>query len=1009
MNRYKQHSIHFLKHITIALIIALAAIGITSCSTDDNTIIDLPNESTAVLFHTVVDKDIQTRGASMDNDVLKNEGFGVLAYYTQNSAWTAAAATATPNFMHNQKISWSTANSLWDYSPIKYWPNNTNDKVSFFAYAPFETSPTNGATKGIKLPTNTATGTPSIDFSINGSITNQVDLVYASAKDKNREVVDFQFKHALSRIGFSAKTSSDYGDTKIKVTSLSIKGKVYPSATFTFDNLSNDGSWGSYATPVAAGITYAPNIIELSTTAQQINNDDQYIMIIPQEFEGANKITIETTYTIDGVLPGIISEQEIDFNFEQGKAYNITLNISLSQIEITVEVSDWNNVNLELAVQDGQHKLGVSQGEFTFFRNQRSYENELVVTTNYPQGWKVNKIVDALGNDINTATNSTSGWLAISPNVGPKDASTPTTLSLKRNESNTTRTGFIHLSAGRLNYVVKINQLAQSNFGLSITDATDKPISILDFVSKKGVRPDMQQFNLEWAPVASSLFYNITPMSANAFSFGTGYDVIPASGSLLDALGTKTYSIRPPAITSADLVSDPFLVRNSILLYTISNGAETLNEALILSQHAYNMVPVVEDLFMMDGNQKSFNVRSNTPFTVTVKSNPNNVISLITTSGPSNTSEAGTPVYFNIINDMTNPTLFQRDVVVTIKSPQGHFDDYDVTLNCISRQLESNSYIVKPNSTKIFIPVSRANKSVLGNQLVAGNAFTAELVWTDNANRIAANSNIKSIATSGTGPTGYLVVEPGSGVGNAVVAIRFGGKILWSWHIWVADFTPTGSIGTSMDRNLGAITNTAGANTTKGMFYQWGRKDPFPGSTSINANTETPLYNASGNTTISKIATPNTTAQFHNIGNAVANPATFYQGRSNNDDDWFSSANNTHNNALWGSGGAKTVYDPCPVGWRVPELSVWSGFNNTSFKWNNNNKGSTIGGIFYPGAGCRIANGNIDDVGGHGYYWSATIDTAQNERIQDLYFANNSVSTGSNLRGRAYSVRCVKE
>ena len=28
----------------------------------------------------------------------------------------------------------------WTYSPVKYWPNNKNDKISFFAYAPYETS-----------------------------------------------------------------------------------------------------------------------------------------------------------------------------------------------------------------------------------------------------------------------------------------------------------------------------------------------------------------------------------------------------------------------------------------------------------------------------------------------------------------------------------------------------------------------------------------------------------------------------------------------------------------------------------------------------------------------------------------------------------------------------------------------------------------------------------------------------------------------------------------------------
>ena len=351
-NIYKRSNGFFIKHITIALFIAMGATAFVSCSTSDEPIIEVPIESVAVQFNTSIEKETQTRATTLDDAALKSEGFGVLAYYTQNSAWSAAASTATPNFMHNQKISWSTANSLWNYSPIKYWSNNTNDKVSFFAYAPFETSPTNGASKGIRLPANTATGTPSINFSINSSIANQVDLVYASAKDKNREVVDFQFKHALSRIGFSAKTAAAYSE-EIKVTNISVSGKVYPSATFTFSDQSNNGSWGSHATTVNAGITYAPNNIALTTTAQQINAANQYIMIIPQNFAGTNKVTIGTTYTVNGALPGITSSEDIDFNFEQGKAYNITLNISVDKITIDIVVAPWQFTKTTLFIGYG--------------------------------------------------------------------------------------------------------------------------------------------------------------------------------------------------------------------------------------------------------------------------------------------------------------------------------------------------------------------------------------------------------------------------------------------------------------------------------------------------------------------------------------------------------------------------------------------------------------------------------------------------------------------------------
>ena len=650
MSIFKRHSNFFLKHITIALIIALAAIGITSCSTDDDSIVNLPNESAAVLFHTVVDKDIQTRGASMDNDALKSESFGVLAYYTQNSAWTAASASATPNFMYNQKVAWSTTNTTWNYSPMKYWPNNTNDKVSFFAYAPYEETPATGANKGIKLSSNTTNDTPAIDFTVNSNITNQVDLVYASAKDKNKELVDFQFKHALSRIGFSAKAASDYGNTKIKVKSVSIKGKFYPTATFTFSNLSNDGSWSNFGTPAATGITYAPelnvNANALGTVAQQISKDNQYIMVIPQNFEGANKLTVVTNYT--SVTNGVESpdtktkSEDINLNFEQGKAYNIVLNISLEQV--------------------------------------------------------------------------------------------------------------------------------------------------------------------------------ITP------------------------------------------------------------------------------------------------------------------------------------------------------------------------------QPEANSYIVAPNGAALKIPVVRANQSMIGNQLVAGNAFTAELVWTDNS------SSIKSISVEGTGPTGFLVVEPGTAEGNAVVAIKFGGKILWSWHIWVTAYAPTSTVPTNtfMDRNLGAIGNTPGAVNTKGMLYQWGRKDPFTRGTTNIIITE--VSSSAG------------------LSLSVENPTTFYYSTKNLKD-WYThtGSSNHQNDNLWNSTtNTKTVYDPCPPGWRVPLIGVWSGLTTSNFQWSVTNKGRTNNsfGGFYPAAGSRsYANGGLVYDGSQGYYWSASVNWSD---ASCLSFNDGNVGTSvssQSVAGRAngHSVRCVKE
>ena len=77
--------------------------------------------------------------------------------------------------------------------------------------------------------------------------------------------------------------------------------------------------------------------------------------------------------------------------------------------------------------------------------------------------------------------------------------------------------------------------------------------------------------------------------------------------------------------------------------------------------------------------------------------------------------------------------------------------------------------------------------------------------------------------------------------GNAAIAAKDAeGTILWSWHIWMTDKPKdqayNNGAGTMMDRNLGATSATPGSVGALGLLYQWGRKDPFPGASSISEN-----------------------------------------------------------------------------------------------------------------------------------------------------------------------------
>ena len=148
--------------------------------------------------------------------------------------------------------------------------------------------------------------------------------------------------------------------------------------------------------------------------------------------------------------------------------------------------------------------------------------------------------------------------------------------------------------------------------------------------------------------------------------------------------------------------------------------------------------------------------------------------------------------------------------------------------------------------------------------------------------------------------------------GNALVAAKDeNGNILWSWHIWATDTpadhlykNPVGEF-TAMDRNLGAIRNDRGEGEewkdARGLVYQWGRKDPFALDNYISGRYEIQRD-------YKKV----------DIADAIANPTVF---KGTDYDNW----EQNDNDYLW-TVSQKTIYDPCPVGYKVPTADIWDGF-----------------------------------------------------------------------------------
>ena len=218
--------------------------------------------------------------------------------------------------------------------------------------------------------------------------------------------------------------------------------------------------------------------------------------------------------------------------------------------------------------------------------------------------------------------------------------------------------------------------------------------------------------------------------------------------------------------------------------------------------------------------------------------------------------------------------------------------------------------------------------AVKGNSSASiGKGASAEVLWETFGTKEQPNKgDLIESAAYGAEKVFFKVKSPMK-EGNALIAVKDeSGKILWSWHLWLTD-RPVDQIynngaGIVMDRNLGATSATPGDITTRGLLYQWGRKDPFLG----NAARDPYLSGDVHDRTVEYVKAKYAGEYFDLVDSdrdpskgtieyAIANPMTFINGNR----DWYhyeKGAPST-DNTRWQS--KKTIYDPCPPGYRVPD------------------------------------------------------------------------------------------
>lgn len=345
--------------------------------------------------------------------------------------------------------------------------------------------------------------------------------------------------------------------------------------------------------------------------------------------------------------------------------------------------------------------------------------------------------------------------------------------------------------------------------------------------------------------------------------------------------------------------------------------------------------------------------------------------------------------------------------------------DWENATENIELMGEANSYMVEPYGNAILIPIARANQATdsrynLGADAtwlggVTADNYTVELVWGDTP--VRTGGVIKKMEAKKVFGKGYIYVEPGM-AGNAVICIKVGGVIKWSWHIWVTEpvtyATDTETGLTWMDRNLGAAGTAYDTNGQNGLYYQWGRKDAFPGS---DGTDKIRMYYTQSFGDIAHNANP--TGNYTELYDMVQNPQNF----ATNSSSYYGSLNVAEEtNDSWGSiSGKKTIYDPCPPGWKVPLSawgssgwrSGWGAFANNGRIFNGVNSTANLG-HFYPITGRRNGAGEIEvNVINWGCYWSAS--TYSDCSIWMYINDQSALVDRYRTRVHAMAIRCVAE
>lgn len=419
---------------------------------------------------------------------------------------------------------------------------------------------------------------------------------------------------------------------------------------------------------------------------------------------------------------------------------------------------------------------------------------------------------------------------------------------------------------------------------------------------------------------------------------------------------------------------------------------------------------------------------------------------------------------YNLANQTNGSLTDENTANCYVVSAPGYYSFPLVYGNAIKNGVPNTSaYISTKTGGNILTTfINHTGNSIIGPYIKDNNCqpAKAELVWQDAPNLI---TDIKYDNT-GKGRISFKVDKSSIQPGNAVIAIKDASdKVLWSWHIWVTyrDISKTIEVTNYQSQkykfmpvNLGwcdsdamvyperscRVKITAGDKSIvttitqhsetifsfgNHPYYEWGRKDPFPPSNGL-ANTNKIWYDKDGNAHTESPQTENLSTGIACIKNYILKPDVMHSQYSG--DNTYANLWSADNNVYTANDEnvIKTIYDPSPVGFKLPASNAFTGFTTTgeyvstlsqiNGEWDSSLKGwnfytdsSKNKTIFFPASGRRsCSDGGAGSVGSCGYCWSAVPNLQSGGRYLN-FNSSNVYPLYNGIRAFGFGVRSSQE